>query len=163
MNRYAASTDVSTSRSRDEIENTLCRYGATGFGYAWEGDAATVQFLLQRRHIRFVLPLPDRNAKEFTRSATGRPRIGAAAEKAWEQACRQAWRALALVIKAKLEAVEAKITTFDDEFMSAIVLPDGRTTGQWMRPQIEAIMDSRAMPRLLPDYSASTEGGGNGH
>ena len=35
----------------------------------------------------------------------------------WEQACRQRWRALALVIKAKLEAIDAEISTFEEEFL----------------------------------------------
>ena len=159
MTRYASSTDVSTGRSRDEIESTLRRYGATGFGYAWEGNVATVQFIARKRHIRFMLPLPDRNAREFTHSSRG-PRSADVAEKAWEQACRQKWRALALVIKAKLEAVEANITTFDDEFLACIVLPDGRTTGQWMRPQIDAIADGREMPKMLPHYGSAEIGAG---
>ena len=38
---------------------------------------------------------------------------------------------------AKLEAVEAGISEFEDEFMAHIVLPGGGTVSNLMRPQIE--------------------------
>lgn len=150
--RYAEGTTVSSEKSRSEIERTLTRYGATAFMYGWEGSAAAIMFHARGRRIRFRLPLPDRQDKKFTHSSVGR-RADAVAEKQWEQACRQAWRALALVIKAKLEAVEAGITEFEDEFLANIVLPDGSTVGQWTRPQIAVAYDSGQMPKMLPDYS----------
>ncbi len=70
--------------------------------------------------------------------------------KEWEQACRQKWRALYLVIKAKLEAVESGISCFEDEFLANIVLPDGSLVGNFMRPQIEQVYSSGNMPALLP-------------
>ncbi|MDJ0512776.1 MAG: hypothetical protein QNJ62_04965 [Methyloceanibacter sp.] len=154
MSRYAANTDVSSHKSRDEIERTLTRYGATGFIYGWQENQAVVAFRMNERHIKFSLPMPDRNAKEFTQTPTrGNRRSESAAQTAYEQAVRQRWRALALVIKAKLEAVECGITEFDDEFMAHIVLPDGATIGEHMRPQIQAAYDSGNMPPLLPHYT----------
>lgn len=61
--------------------------------------------------------------------------------------------ALALVIKAKLEAVESGISIFEDEFMANIVLPDGQSVSEFMRPQIALAYDKGDMPKLLPDYS----------
>ena len=49
----------------------------------------------------------------------------AAQQAAWEQVCRQRWRALLLIIRAKLEAVASGITTLENEFLANIVLPDG--------------------------------------
>lgn len=68
----------------------------------------------------------------------------------WEQACRQRWRALLLVVKAKLEAIETGIATFDGEFMANIVLPGGGTVGDWMTPQIERAYLTGAVPAMLP-------------
>ncbi len=87
-------------------------------------------FEMEERRIRFDVPMPD--------------------EEAHPQIHRQPWRALLLVIKAKLEAVETGITCFDDEFMAHIVLPDGKTVGQFMRPQISVAYDKGTMPPLLP-------------
>lgn len=150
MAKYAAGTEVPSDRSRSEIERTLRRYGASAFAYGWEGDRAQVAFKLAGRQIQFRLPLPDPRSGEFTLTPTGRERSATAAEEAYEQAVRQRWRALALVIKAKLEAVEAGISTVEDEFLSAITLPDGRTVSDWLGPQLAAVYARQAMPALLP-------------
>lgn len=153
MGRYAADTSVSVGSSKAEIERIIERYGATGFMSGWSAEKAMIAFAMSGRQIRFVLTMPKRDEKRFTHHSRGM-RTAEAANKEWEQACRQRWRALALVIKAKLEAVESGISVFDDEFMANIVLPDGSTVGEYMRPQITTAYESRAMPALLPDYSA---------
>ena len=154
MTRYAEKTSVASDRSRAEIEKTLVRYGADQFMYGWQEDKAIVGFRMTGRNIKFILPMPDRSAREFTHTPNkGQRRSEDAVAQAFEQAIRQRWRALSLVIKAKLEAVETGITEFDDEFMAHIVLPDGQTVGQFMRPQIESAYETGDMPPLLPDYS----------
>jgi hypothetical protein len=157
MSRYAANTEVSSSRSRDEIERTLERYGADQFLYGWRDTNAVVGFRMKDRHVRFVLPLPSKNDKAFTEyESRGKLwlRTEEAARKLYEQAVRQRWRALALVIKAKLEAVETGISEFEDEFMANIVLPNGRTVSEEVRPRIATAYESGEMPPMLPDYSS---------
>ncbi len=148
--RYAASTTVPVDRTRSEIERTLVRYGADEFAYGWGQGRALVSFRIAGRLIRIELPLPDRDDRRFTRTPTGKARTAQQAEKEWEQACRASWRALALVIKAKLEATEAKISTVEQEFLAWVVLPDGSTAGEWMAPQIERAYTGGAMPSALP-------------
>ena len=152
MPQYAATTSVSVEKSRAEIENILARYGAGQFGYATDSDRglATIQFTANDRHIRFVLQLPKRNDKQFWYTPAGRKRLTPQKQvEAWEQACRQRWRALALAIKAKLEAVECGIAEFEEEFMANIVLPNGQTVGGMMRPQIaHAYMTGETPPGI---------------
>lgn len=145
---YAENTTVSVEKSRAEIEATLRRYKADGFGYMTEGRVAKIAFRMANRHIRFILTLPDPTSRDFTHSSRGW-RSADLAEKMWEQACRQRWRALSLVIKAKLEAVTAGITTVEDEFLAHTVLPDGRTMGEWAKPQIEEAYRIGTMPKHL--------------
>lgn len=135
--RYAAGTEVSSSRSRDEIERTLTRYGAVQFIYGWDADRAVIGFAVHERQVRFLLPMPNPHSSEFSRTPTGRVRASAEITKAYEQAVKQRWRALALVIKAKLEAVAAGIVTFEDEFAMHMILPDGRTVRDHVLPAIE--------------------------
>jgi len=66
MTKYAAQTEVSSSRTRDEIERTLERYGANQFMYGWQDSAAIIAFRMSGRHVKFVLPLPARDDKAFT-------------------------------------------------------------------------------------------------
>lgn len=124
---YAADTSVPIDRSRSEIEAMLTRRGATAFGYAQEGGRAAIMFRLPKCSVRIELQLPA--AKEFAVSDAGRTRSVDAQQQAWAQACRARWRALALVIKAKLVAVDAGITTVEKEFQADLVLPDGRLVG----------------------------------
>lgn len=105
-------------------------------------------FRLSGRVIRFILELPDPDERRFTQHSRG-ARAPAAAEKEWEQACRQKWRALALVIKAKLEAVSAGITTVEDEFLAHTMLPNGQTFGDWAKPEVERAYSLGHMPTSL--------------
>ncbi|HET6943353.1 MAG TPA: hypothetical protein VFH89_14450 [Sphingomicrobium sp.] len=154
MTRYAQNTSVSSQQSRQEIERILERYGADQFMYGWQGNAAVVAFRAHERRIRFILPLPAKDEKPFThfkRAGYWTPRTSAdAIQKEYEQAIRQRWRALALVIKAKLEAVESGISEFEDEFLANIMLPDGNTVGEWMKPQVAEAYRIGSMPSLLP-------------
>ena len=136
MTKYASDTNVSVESSRNEIERTLTRYKADAFAYATEPGRASIMFRMGGRQVRFVLNLPDRQDREFTHHSRGE-RTESAADAAWEQACRQRWRALALVIKAKLEAASAGITTVEDEFLAHTVLADGRTVGAAIKPQVD--------------------------
>lgn len=142
---YAERTTVSVERSRNEIEQTLARYGAEQFMYGWTTRGAVVAFVVavesgQKRQVRFELPLPSRDEKRFQMHSRGK-RTAQAAESLWEQACRQRWRALNLVIKAKLEAIATGIATFEDEFLAYTILPSGETVSEWLGPQIEAAYD----------------------
>lgn len=151
--RYAQNTEVSADKSRNEIEATLRRYGADQFLYGWDEGRAVIGFRAKGRQVKFVLPLPDRKAKKFTHYMRGRSEVArtpAQAAAAWEQSRRQAWRALALVIKAKLEAVEAEIVSFESEFLAHMVLPNGQTVGNWIAPQLAVAYERGDMPKMLP-------------
>lgn len=146
--RYAESTTVPSDRSRAEIEKTLARYGATTFQYGWQQDRAAIGFVMSGRQIRFILPLPDRENPDFTRTPTGKSRTATAAEAAYEQAVRQRWRALSLMVKAKLEAVASGIVTFEEEFLPHTVLPSGRTVAQEIMPAVESAYATGAVTPL---------------
>jgi hypothetical protein len=153
MARYAEKTTVSSEKSRGEIEQTLTRYGADQFMYGWKDGAALVAFRAQGRHIRFMLPMPDlAEFKSYTRKGSHYPTVRTENQQreAHEQAIRQLWRALALCIKAKLEAVEAGITTFEDEFMAQIILPNGQSMSEHAKPLIARAYETGNMPPLLP-------------
>lgn len=153
MSRYAENTSVSVASSKTEIERIVERWGASQFMSGWSADQALIAFSAKGRQVRFMLPMPARDERRFTHHSKGL-RTPEAATKEWEQACRQRWRALALVIKAKLEAVESGISVFEDEFLANIVLPGGRTVSDEVRPAIAQAYDGGKMQPLLPDYSA---------
>jgi hypothetical protein len=151
MSRYAQNTSVSVAKSKAEIEQTLRRYGASGFMSAWQDDPpmAMVGFSIDGRMVKMHVTVPAQDDEEFTLTETGRDRNESQAYKAWERACRQRWRALALIVKAKLEAVECGISSIEREFLADIVLHDGSTFGDWAGPQLEEMYEKGRMPQLL--------------
>lgn len=152
MSRFAENTSVSVASSKAEIEHILGRYGADQFASGWAGDKAMIAFTMQGRQVRFILQMPDKTEKRFTEHSRGL-RTTEAALKEWEQACRQRWRALALVIKAKLEAIESQISVFEDEFLAHIVMPGGQTVSEHVRPMIAHAYETKTMTPLLPDFT----------
>jgi hypothetical protein len=154
MAKFAADTDVSVEKSRAEIERLIIRYGATSTAFMNAPGRAMIMFEAKGRRIVFELPLPNiADDKLFLKDGRGSVRSPERRHDAWEQVCRQKWRALALVIKAKLEAVESGITTFENEFLAHIMMPDGMTVSQHITPRIAAAYESGTMQPLLPGPS----------
>jgi hypothetical protein len=153
--RYAKGTSVSVEKSRGEIERTLKRFGASEFAYAWKQKEglAIIAFKARNLQIKFTMRLPLESDDRFTKTSYGSDRSQDAAERLWEAEAKQSWRALALLVKAKLAAVEASITSFEEEFLSHIVIPhqDGRISmvGEWLIPQLPAVYQNRPLPPLL--------------
>ncbi len=135
--KYAEKTPVSVDASRNDIEKTLKKYGAKSFAYATQDTRALIMFEFNGKRIRFILNLPNMNDRQFTHTPSrGTRRSVESQMREWEQSCRQKWRALLLVIKAKLEAVDSGISIFEEEFMANIVLPNNQTVGEYVLPQV---------------------------
>jgi hypothetical protein len=136
---YASNTRVSSSRSRDEIERTLIRYGAERFFYGNSGTSAGIAFSYKGRVIKFNIPFPSRD--KFKSNKSG--------EIQYDREIRRLWRVLLLGIKAKLELVNSNLTSFEDEFLAQTCLPDGSTVSQYIQPQIAEGIKTGSMPKLL--------------
>jgi hypothetical protein len=145
--RYAANTTVDSGKSKNEIEKLVARYGANQFMSGWSEGEAVIGFRMHERFVRMKLPLPS--LAECRRTPRGRPRKGKAAELAQEQEIRRRWRALALVVKAKLEAIASGVATFEQEFSMHVVMPDGRTVAEIVVPQIAEAYATGAVPKML--------------
>lgn len=158
MAKFAENTTVPVEKSRAEIEKLITRYGATSTAFmnAKGQGRAIVAFEANGRRIMFELKLPDVTEKRFQRDGRGSVLSADKRLDKWEQACRQSWRALALVIKAKLEAVESGITSFEKEFYAHIVLPGGMTVYDATKDNVDLVYKSGQITALLPDYSKGT-------
>jgi hypothetical protein len=145
---YAKDTIVPVSKTRGEIEQLLERAKAKQYGTAVDYDQLTarIQFKLHDRIIRFTVALPDRK------------KLGDGQR--YEKAERQRWRALLLVLKAKLESVESNIETFEHAFLGQIVMPNDQTVAEILNPIIAFAYKSGKMPKQLgpppPDAESTT-------
>ena len=137
MGSFAERTSVSVEKSRLEIERLCTRYGCTKYASAvdYEKNLARIQFHANHRIVRFELKLPA--SAEFRQASK------------LEQAARSKWRALVLVLKAKLEAIASGISTFEEEFLPFVVMPNDQTVGEILSPMIDDAYRSGKMPRQL--------------
>jgi hypothetical protein len=151
---YANKTTVRPDRTKAEIAALLVRYGAESVLAGWDGKRAMVGFQKDGKVVRINLAFPDRKDDQFTKVKRAYGHVGTRSTKEgdnlYDQEIRRRWRALLLVIKAKLEAVESGITTFEQEFLAHLVTPDGTTVGEWAAPQLERMYKNNRMPPLLP-------------
>ncbi len=129
--RFAEDTKVPASRSRDQIVELMRRAGADAFLFGEEKERATIGFRLNGRYLRFTVPFPER---------------------ANDQLVRARWRAMWLVVKARLEAVAIGLITIEEAFLAETLLPDKRSVAEVMVPQIETAYRDGKMPPLLPYY-----------
>lgn len=148
--QYAAHTKVPIDRSKAEIERTLSRYGADGFSYATTPERSMVAFRFNGRMVRVPITNPSR--QDFQHTSTGVLRTEASQEREYDQAMRQRWRALLLIIKAQLEAVRVGVMSADEIWLAWTVLPNNRTVGDWMLPQVERAYETGSMPPMLPGH-----------
>lgn len=149
MRAYAEGTSVPVEKSKAEIERLLQQYGAQSVLSGQMPGKAVVAFDLADRRVRFDLPLPQLDAYEL-RVVRGR-KVKATPEQqraAWEADCRQRWRGLLLVIKAKLESARGGIETFEEAFLAQIVV-NGQTVGQRVIPELAAAYAGKPLPPLL--------------
>lgn len=127
--RFAEGTKVPVARTKVAIDELLQKHGALQRiqGTDDERGKNLVAFTLGGRQVRFELPHVPEDEREQ----------------------RRVWRALLLIIKAKLELVAGGDSTVDMEFLPNIVLPNGSTVGKLLGAQLDEVYQSGNMPPLL--------------
>lgn len=144
--RYAEGTSVPVERSEAEIKRVLQRYGADKIGIMSETTKATIYFGVKGRDVQLVIPLvrkgdpiPDKKGYAFT-------------EQGADKEVRRRWRVMVLTLKAMLEAIDSKITTFDEVFLAHVVLPGtGRTIGDALVPKLPELYGGASLRALLSE------------
>lgn len=131
MAKYAKDTSVEIAQTIKDIEWEVEKYGGGQFYFGQMPSQLVVGFSKDERQVRFQVPLQE-NAPQANRSMA---------------------RALFLVIKSNLVAAESGVQSFQDAFLSNILLPNNQTLGQSVREQIALAYETKEMPTLLPDYT----------
>lgn len=156
MSRYAQGTTVPPSKSQGEIAALLRKHGATKTAVAQEDRAISVFFEIEghRVRIRFSLPTIGETLSALNKECprgwwhrSDRERAAIAQRRA-EQAERERWRQLLLVIKAKLELVAEGVSTIEREFLADMLLESGQTVGEWLGPKLSGA--EPGLPQLPP-------------
>jgi hypothetical protein len=130
---YAAETRVPIANTKTEIQTLLAKHGADRFYCAEEPHRAQIGFFLGKTLIKITLPFPTGNLKPVQHDRLKRSR----------------WRTLLMIIRAKLETVEAGISSVEEQFLSDIVTPHGSTVYEEFRPQLATMLSSGKAPTQL--------------
>ena len=166
MARYAEHTSVTVERSKAELDKLLSKAGASQRALLNDDSIGQgiVIFALGGRRVKLAMSFPT--YAHFRKEAMASPPRGwkgwrEGARDVWlkaqvEQAERQRWRGLLLCVKAKLELIADGSSTLEREFLNDILLPDGRTVGEAIAPQIARAYESGNMPPLLPAYGGGS-------
>jgi len=162
---YAEGTSVTVEKTRSEIDTLLGKHGASQRGVMTDdAGRAVVAFVIGGRHYRLDVPMPNPGdfpdpKKRGWETTLDTPRgwdgWGSERRAQWvrvemDQRCRERWRAVLLMLKAKLELVRLGISTVEREFLADLVLPSGKTVAATLEAQIVNVMRGE-MPRLLPE------------
>lgn len=130
---YAKGTDVSVSKSQEEITKIFIRYGVEHYGFAARPGWAAVNFEVKDVPISIAIPLPHMPTEEKIRNPKSGYMVNALP--LWEQEVKESWRALVLLLKANLEAVDRGLLSIEQAFLAYISLPNGETLGERVIPQ----------------------------
>jgi hypothetical protein len=132
---YAHGTKVPADRTRSEIELLLEKNGAVGSMFGTVHGQALVAFEMRDRRLKFTVPMPTVSRRD--------------SEQKVKAEIRRRWRALLLVLKAKLEAVRSGVVEFDVEFLPFIVVRGNETIGEQIVPQLAETLAGGKLPPLL--------------
>jgi hypothetical protein len=153
---YAAGTTVSVEKSKGELDGLLGKHGASSRGIVVDDDRGLALVAFQLNGLRYRMEVPMPKPEEFLKpKSTPRDwwRMGGQqraewARRSWDQAMRERWRAVVLLVKAKLELVRIGISTVEKEFMADLILPNGETVNVAIAKQLQAALASGTMPML---------------
>ncbi|MEO6115985.1 MAG: hypothetical protein ABIP33_06335 [Pseudolysinimonas sp.] len=149
MAGYAAGTEVPAERTQAELVTLLRKRGADSIAAGMTQDAGVIQFEAEGRQVRFTVPMPDPASRPITHSKTGIVRTDNQVRTARAAEERRRWRALLLVVRAKFEAIDSEIVTFEAEFLAQTVLPDNQTVLDHVRePIARAYIEGHVRPLL---------------
>lgn len=156
--KYAQGTSVPVDRSVAELRALVQRYGAQGFGYCEEHEPrlrrAMIAFRFDARSVRMLLPLPALDSPEVARTRQGYERTEGQKLEALAAEDRRRWRALVLVVKAKLEAVASGISSLEREFLADLVLPNGNVLHDEIAPRLARWREGGPAVPLIPERAS---------
>lgn len=134
---YARRTKVPTNQTRAEIERLLEKEGASARVIGEQAGQAMLMFEMRGWRLKFLLPLPVTKRADQERKN--------------QQETRRRWRALKIVLVAKLEAVDSGIIEFEREFLAHIVTNGGSnaTVGDQVLATLPQLVSSGKLPPLL--------------
>lgn len=144
--RYAEGTKVSVESSRGEITGILAKHGVQRMG--WMGGPEGDQLVFELGGASYRLDIRRPTLEEVRAryiAEGGRWNLVYDPQAKVDAEWRRRWRANVLLLKAKLEFIDAGDTTLERELLPYLVLKSGKTVEQ-------TILDG-GLPALTPGHA----------
>lgn len=126
MSKFAQGTQVTAEKSQMQISMMLKKFGCGALMMGFEGELAFVGFVYKNTQARMFCPVTKSEAEN-----------------------RRRWRVMRIVLQSKFEIIQCSIKTFEEEFFSDIVMPNGKTVAQMALPAVIKAIESGKMPSTL--------------
>jgi hypothetical protein len=150
MNSYASGTKVSEAKSHFELQQLFKKFGCEGTGYMEHEDETRLMFAKDGVTYKFTLRFPD-GESQIKVGSNYRP--GTHGSKLDYERARK-MRALVMIVKAQLVAIEEGIATWDDMFIGQTVTDNGQTIAERWGPQVTQKCLEGVYPSVLPGRTA---------
>ena len=162
---YAAGTSVAAEKTKAEIDTLLSKHGASQRAVMADDSngRAVIAFVINDRHYRLDVPMPKPGELPDPKKRSWEQKVDM--PRGWDswlterrlqwvkheldQRARERWRAVLMMLKAKLELVRIGVSTVEREFLADMVVGK-RTVGQMVEEQIDQVLAGHT-PRLLPE------------
>lgn len=172
---FAKGTGVAAEKSRAKIEKLLRARKATQLGVSFDdenGEAiviftmpgklitaaepakswtnpptpATAEVREPKQTVSFVVKMPKRSA--FAKDHRGYIAPEWKVTQLHEQAIRERWRCLLMVLKGKFTAIDAEIEDFETAFLPHLLVPSGGTVRDHVMPAYRSSLSNPGAPLL---------------
>ena len=132
-------TEVAVSKSQDAIRKMIYRHKGTGLMLIsrppHEGFEAFIDIEQVPYHVRVMA-----KCKDVSHDRNRFKRTGGPLERAWDQENRRVWRVLYWHLKAMFEAADSGVIDLRDVVMPYVVMRDGNTLSDMVRPRMGELM-----------------------
>ena len=146
---YAKGTAVPISKSRDEIERTIERFGATQYVWMRDDERNLVTVAFRREGIAYRITVTMPSIADFRLTPNHRVRSVSGMKSEHDKETRRRFRALGLYLKAILEAIETGIIDARTALVGHMLLPSGETVAEYAEGEIVRSLASGEAPRLM--------------
>lgn len=137
MGAYAEGTKTPISRSRDEIEATLRRFGAKDMVWAASDERGVVVIIFNRRDRTYKFEITRPPLSSFVLTPSGKFKRPAIEQLRMQEAeYRRRFRWLSEFIKVLLDGPDSGNWTVEQVLLPFMVLPTGKTVFQEVDRQI---------------------------
>lgn len=137
--RYAEGTSVPISRSREELERTLERFGATAQAWMRDDEIGNITLAFKRKGNGYKFSISLRTQEDERYTPTRLRRSDSVARDAADKENRRRFRSLANYVKALMDAADTGIIEAEEALMPYMILPTGQTVAEALTAALPAL------------------------